>query len=45
MKKLIEVIIPLVLLLGGIFFLKENLTVNETPTTESRVPDNEPTPS
>lgn len=44
MKKLIEVIIPLVLLLGGIFFLKENLTVNETPTTESRVPDNEPTP-
>lgn len=44
MKKLIELLIPLVLLLGGIFFLKENLTVNETPTTESRVADNEPTP-
>lgn len=44
MKKLIEVIIPLVLLVGGIFFLKENLTSNETPTTESRAPDAETTP-
>lgn len=44
MKKLIELIIPLVLLLGGIFFLKDTLTNNETQTAESRTPDNEPSP-
>ena len=44
MKKLIELIIPLVLLLGGIFFLKDTLTNNETQTVESRTPDNEPSP-
>ena len=43
MKKLIELIIPLVLLLGGIF-LKDTLTNNETQTAESRTPDNEPSP-